>query len=194
MLHIIRTSVCQVKVYTELISSGIPNLEPPPQLLSRIEQRRGSSKVRTVRATSGRLDRDVVVTAEVPVADPDANVRGRADVPPELDRGTRLPLQPRPICLPASQEHLATLSCRRTTQCLPNPHFHVFLVTEKWVRTPVSKQGLVADVRVHVIEANRGVGKRNPPRQLPRQHAPRALHGGFVDHGPGQAPRLAVIR
>src|SRR5579864_3020739 len=67
-------------------SAQSANLEPPVERLAGLKRRRWQVGVGPVAAAGGRLDRELAIAAEVPVANPHAAVRRHFRVPGELDR------------------------------------------------------------------------------------------------------------
>ena len=177
----------------ELLISGVANLEPPSQLFPGGEQRRRHREVGPVAPASGRLDRYVVVSAQVSVADPHPDIRRQTLVPDNLNRRPRLPLQACAICLTSSQKYLPARSCLRSRHRAPSLHLHIRLIAKQRMCAPIGQQRLGPVISVCIRKPDPVLAKLNATPQPPWQHSARALERGIVEHRPRQAPRLPVV-
>src|SRR6266852_7081789 len=126
----------------------ILDLQPPRELLTRCEQRRWHREVRTITTTSRWLDSDVVIAADVAVADPDPDIRRDLPVPHDLNRRPGLPRQACMIDRPAPQKHLATFPSLRPRHVTSHLDVHIGLIAKQGMRAPIGVERRVAQIRV----------------------------------------------
>ncbi len=176
-----------------LLISGVANFEPPCEFLARRKQGRRHRQVRPVAPTGGRLDRDVVVSAQVAIADPHPDIWRDLLVPSNHNRRPRLPLQTCAVCQTPSQKYLPTCPCLRSRHRAPNMYLHVRLIAKQGMGAPIRKQRLRPDIPVRVAQPHRVLAELDATPQPPWQHSARALERGIVEHRPRQAPRLSVV-
>src|SRR6266851_4256870 len=133
-------SACQPPSGAFLIRpSKRSNFNPESHLVSRCEHGRRRVGVRAVTPAGRRLDRDLPVTAEIAVADPDAAVRRRVAVPGDLDRRPAAPPQARAVGVTARQEELAALPLREAHEPRTDIDLHPRLVPKERMRAPVAR-------------------------------------------------------
>ncbi len=149
--------------------------------------------MRPVAPASSGLNRNVVVSAQVAVADPHPDIRRQSLIPSDLNRRPRPPLQTCAICLTPSQKYLPTCPCLRSRHRAPRVHLHIRLISKQGMCAPVGQQRLRPVISVRVRQPHRAFGKHNAPSQPPWQHSARALERGIVNHRPRQAPGLSVV-
>jgi hypothetical protein len=120
-------------------SPSVANFKPPSQLFARLKKRRPRPRIRPVIAARRRLDRHLPVPAQVPVANPNPDVRRQGRVPRHLDRGARPPSQARSVDRPLRQEDFAARPRRELRQPVParHPDVHPTLKPEQRMRAPV---------------------------------------------------------
>jgi len=177
-----------------LLISGVANLDPPIELLAGSKQGRRHRQVRSVAPTGGGLDCDVVVSAQVAIADPHPDIWRDLLVPSNHNRRPRLPLQTCAVCQTPSQKYLLACPRLRSRHRAPNMYLHVRLVAKQGMGAPIRQQRLRPDIPVRVRQPNCVLVKVNPTPQPPWQDSAGALERGIVEHSPWQAPRLSVVR